>query len=299
MTDNIQHAGMIAVIGRPNVGKSTLVNALVGSKVSIVTAKPQTTRHRVMGVVNREASQMVFVDTPGIHEETPRRMNRMMNRAAESVAADADVVLFLVSAGEWGRAEEQILAQLRESSVPVGLVVNKVDRYPQKEELLPFLAECGDRMDFAFVVPLSAQRAQNLDALEKEIIARLPESPPLFPPQQKTDQSPRMLAAEVVREKLMERVHKEVPYAVAVQVENLETSGRLCRLQVIIWVEREGQKGIVIGEHGAVLKQIGTASRKELEARWGCRVHLDLWVKIRGGWPDDERILGEMGIAPE
>lgn len=299
MTEEIRRAGMIAVIGRPNVGKSTLVNSLVGSKVSIVTAKPQTTRHRVMGVVTRDAAQMVFIDTPGIHEETPRRMNRMMNRAAETVAADADLVLFLVTAGEWGQAEERILAQLRELSVPVALVVNKVDRYRQKDELLPFLAEYDERMDFAFVVPLSALREQNLEALQQEIVKHLPESPPLFPPEQETDQSPRMLAAEVVREKLTERVHREVPYAVAVQVENLEEEGHLRRLQVIIWVEREGQKGIVIGDQGAVLKQIGTAARKELEARWDCRVHLDLWVKIRGGWPDDERILGEMGISPE
>ncbi len=299
MSEEISHAGIVAVVGRPNVGKSTLVNALVGNKVSIVTAKPQTTRHRIMGVRNEGPRQMVFIDTPGIHEQTKRRMNRLMNQAAESVADDADVVLFVIQACEWTAEEDRILKRLRGLDVPVGLIINKVDRFPQREELLPFIARCSDRMDFAFVVPLSATHEQNLDAAISELMPRLPESPPLFPPGQDTDQRPETIAAEVVREKLMERVHQEVPYALAVQIDSMESSARLNRIQVTIWVERESQKAIVIGREGQVLKQIGTRSRRELEARWDKRVFLDLRVKVRGGWPDDERLLGEMGIKPE
>lgn len=299
MSSEVKRAGLIGVVGRPNVGKSTLVNALVGEKVSIVTAKPQTTRHRIMGVLNRGDEQFVFVDTPGIHSDTPRRLNKAMNTLARETARDADVVLFLVQAGEWTEEDRAIARGLKGLDVPVGLVVNKVDRVGDKTELLPFMQKLNDELDFNFIVPLSALKRDNLDPLLEEVAVFLPESPAFFPQDMHSDQSPEMIAAEVIREKLMLRVHQEVPYALAVQVQSLKREGRLSRVEAIIWIEREGQKGIVIGQGGQVLKAIGTAARKELEGLWGGRVHLDLWVKVRSGWPDDPRILGSMGIGTE
>jgi GTP-binding protein Era len=299
MSSEVKRAGLVGVVGRPNVGKSTLVNALVGEKVSIVTAKPQTTRHRIMGVLNRGEEQFVFVDTPGIHSDTPRRLNKAMNSMARETARDADVVLFLVQAGEWTEEDRAIARGLKGLDVPVGLVVNKVDRVGDKTELLPFMQKLNDELDFNFIVPLSALKKDNLDPLLEEVAVFLPESPAFFPQDMHSDQSPEMIAAEVIREKLMLRVHQEVPYALAVQVQSLKREGRLNRVEAIIWIEREGQKGIVIGQGGQVLKAIGTAARKELESLWGGRVHLDLWVKVRSGWPDDPRILGSLGIGSE
>jgi len=299
MSNDVHYAGLIGVVGRPNVGKSTLVNALVGEKVSIVTAKPQTTRHRIMGVTTRGDRQFVFVDTPGIHSDTPRRMNRDMNRTAQEAARDADVVLFMVQAGQWNDEDRSILKGLQKLSVPVGLVINKVDRLEDRNALLPFMEELSQAADFSFMVPLSALKKENLEPLLDELAQFLPESPAFFPAEQHSDQSPQMVAAEVIREKLMLRVHQEVPYALAVQIQSFKQEGRLRRLEAIIWIEREGQKGIVIGKGGQVLKAIGTAARKELESVWGCRVHLDVWVKVRAGWPDDPRLLGSMGISGE
>ncbi|MEA5446150.1 GTPase Era [Gammaproteobacteria bacterium AB-CW1] len=299
MNESVRHAGLVGVVGRPNVGKSTLVNALVGEKVSIVTAKPQTTRHRIMGVLTRDDCQFVFVDTPGIHSEAPRRLNRDMNRLAQDAARDADVVVFVVQAGKWLAEDQAILDSLKRLDVPVGLVINKVDQAADKSQLLPFIESITARADFRFVVPLSALKLTNLTPLLDELQQFLPESPAFFPADQHSDQSPRMVAAEVIREKLMMRVHKEVPYAVAVQVQEMEREGQLTRIQAVIWIEKEGQKGIVIGQGGKVLKDVGTAARKELEGIWGGRVHLDLWVKVRAGWPDDPRILGSLGITSE
>lgn len=299
MSSEVKRAGLVGVVGRPNVGKSTLVNALVGEKVSIVTAKPQTTRHRIMGVLTRGEDQFVFVDTPGIHSEAPRRLNQAMNKMARETARDADVVLFLVQAGEWTDEDLAIARGLKGLNVPVGLIVNKVDRVADKAELLPFIERVSAELDFSFIVPLSALKQDNIDPLLAELNAFLPESPAFFPQGMHSDQSPEMIAAEVIREKLMVRVHQEVPYALAVQVQSLKREGRLARVEAIIWIEREGQKGIVIGQGGQVLKAIGTAARKELESLWGGRVHLDLWVKVRSGWPDDPRILGSMGIGSE
>lgn len=299
MTDEVTQAGLVGVVGRPNVGKSTLVNTLVGEKVSIVTAKPQTTRHRIMGVLTEAGRQYVFVDTPGIHSDTPRQLNRNMNRVARDAARDADVVLFMVQAGEWRDEDRAIVDGLRRLDVPVGLVINKVDQIKDKAELLPFIEKVSSEMEFHFIVPLSALKADNMAPLLSEVAAFLPASPAYFPQEQHSDQSPEMVAAEVIREKLMLRVHQEVPYALAVQVESFKREGRLIRIQAIIWIEREGQKGIVIGQGGTVLKAIGTGARKELEAIWSKRVHLDLWVKVRAGWPDDPRILGSMGIGSE
>lgn len=299
MSNEVTHAGLVGVVRRPNVGKSTLVNALVGHKVSIVTAKPQTTRHRIMGVLTRKDCQYVFVDTPGIHSDAPRRMNQAMNRVAESVARDADVVVFVVQAGKWTDQDKRILDSLKRLELPVGLVINKVDELRDRDSLLPFMAELRQLAEFAFIVPLSALKKDNILPLLDELQPYLPESPAYFPEDQHSDQSEQMLAAEIIREKLMQRVHQEVPYALAVQVENIERQGSLIRMGAIIWIEREGQKGIVIGQGGKVLKDIGTAARKELARHLGSRVHLELWVKVRPGWPDDPRLLGSMGISSE
>lgn len=290
----LEHSGLIALAGRPNVGKSTLLNRLVGRKISIVTSKPQTTRHRIIGIRTRPGAQLVFIDTPGLHRAQRKAMNRYMNRAAASVLADVDLVLMVVEAGRWTEDDELVLERLADVR-RVGLAVNKVDRMKPREKLLPWLDEMSRRRDFLFVVPLSARKGENLEALETELAAHLPEGPPLYPGDMVTDQNERFFVAEVVREKLMQRLHQEVPYSLTVTVDEFRDEDSLLRIAATIWVERDGQKAIVIGKGGAVLKAVGRAARLDLEERFGDRVHLQLWVKVRDDWSDDERLLRSLG----
>jgi GTP-binding protein Era len=293
---NAFRAGFAALVGRPNVGKSTLLNALVGEKLSIVTSRPQTTRHRVLGVLNRPGVQLAFVDTPGLHLGERRALNRAMNRTAAAALADADLVIFVVEALRFGEEDEAVLKRIQDSGRDAILVINKVDKVAQKEKLLPFTAELAGLHAFLEVVPVSAEKGVNLDRLVEVIAARLPASPELFPPEQRTDRGEDFQITETIREKLTMELVEEVPYGIAVEIEKKEeVEGRLV-IDAVIWVDREGQKPIVIGAKGSRLKRIGQKARQELNERLGKRLHLSLWVKVREDWADDARALAQLGM---
>ena len=287
--------GYVAVVGRPNVGKSTLINALVGTKISIVTAKPQTTRHRILAVLTTSATQIIFVDTPGLHRKAGKAMNRMMNRTAANALADADVVLFVTEAGRWVDEDGDVLRRLRSVTAPVVAVLNKVDLVQPKEQLLQAIGVMADRHDFADIVPTSAKEGDNLDKLLSLLPGYLPESPALFPEHMRTDRSEEFHAAEVIREKLTLSLHQEVPYGLTVQIENFAREADGVAIHAIIWVERDSQKGIVVGKGGSVLKRVGKAARLELKEHFACPVHLELWVKVKDNWADNEADLLRLG----
>lgn len=289
--------GFVALVGRPNVGKSTLLNTLLGQKVTIVSRKPQTTRHRILGIHTISGAQIVYVDTPGLHRQANTAMNRFLNRAAMSALADADVAVFLVDALHWTQEDELVLGRLAAFKNPVVLALNKVDRLRSKQALLPLIERLSCKRDFAAVIPVSAKRGINLPALEAEIVQKLPWSVAYFPQEQITDRSERFMAAELIREQLIKALGQELPYASTVAIEAFEQEGRLRRIAAVIWIERSGQKPIVIGHEGQRLKQIGSRAREEMEVLFGGAVYLQLWVKIREGWSDDERALCSLGYA--
>jgi GTP-binding protein Era len=291
--------GFAALVGRPNVGKSTLLNALLGQKISIVSPKPQTTRTRIHGVLTRPGMQIVFVDLPGIHAKQPRAINRYMNRTALASLADSDVNLFVIEALRWTDEDERALAELKAAGRPILLLINKVDRAHPKERLLPFIEDLSHKADFAQIVPLSALKRSNIDRLPELIAGFLPESPHLYPPEQVTDATERFMAAEIVREKLTRRLQEELPYGLVVEIEGMgvaeDEPGKLV-VQAVIWVERTGQKAIVIGKGGELLKEIGREARLDMKRHFGQPVHLELWVKVREGWSDDENALRKFGF---
>ena len=289
------HSGMVSVVGRPNVGKSSLVNALVGQKVSIVTRKPQTTRHRIQGVVHRAAGQIVLVDTPGLHGKSARALNRYLNDTAASSLRDVDLILFVVEAGKWNEEDAAVLARLAKYKTPVGLVINKVDKVTDKKLLLPEIEAHAARREWAFIMPVSALKNDNLTALEMEIIPRLPEGPALYPEDQVVGADLTFQLSEIIREKLMERMRQELPYVSTVQIEKLEEDGKLMRVEAVIWVERENQKAIVVGAGGAALKAIGTAARRDMEKLLGRKVFLKIWAKSAKDWTDDPEALKRFG----
>ena len=303
MSENRQpepfRCGLVALIGRPNVGKSTLLNHLLGQKLSITSRKPQTTRHQILGIKTTDRAQFVFVDTPGLHKPRKRALNRYLNRAASSVLPSVHAILFVVEALRWTEEDELVLEHVKRAGVPTILVVNKVDRIEDKAALLPYLAEVAQKHDFAAVVPVSALRHDNLDDLEAELLRLLPESAPMFPEDQITDRSVRFLAAEIIREKLMRSLGQELPYDLTVEVERFEEEGNLVRIGALIWVDRPNQKAIVIGKGGERLKQIGQQARKDIEAMLERKVFLELWVKVKSGWSDDERALQSLGYRNE
>jgi GTP-binding protein Era len=288
-------AGQVAIVGRPNVGKSTLVNALVGRKVSIVTAKPQTTRHRILGVVNRPAAQLVLVDTPGLHESTRRVMNQYMNRVAIVSSQDADIILFVIEALRFTDEDEWVWDRVRSLKQPLFLVVNKIDRVFPKELLLPFLDEMAQRVPASAIVPISAMQADNLEPLVELLAARLPVAPPLFATDVLTDRDEPFHAAEVVREKLTLKLREELPYGINVQIERFADEEGRIMINAVIWVERSSQKAIVIGQGGERLKEIGRLARIELNDLWQRSVHLELWVKVKENWADSEMALRQFG----
>ena len=296
MAEPAFRCGFVAVVGRPNVGKSTLVNALVGRKVSIVTSRPQTTRQRVIGVASGANAQLLFVDTPGMHRRERRELNKLMNRSAQASLADADVVLIVVEAGRWTEEDDDVLARAQASGRPIMLALNKVDRIHPREALLPLLQEASGRADFAAVVPISAERGENLERLRELLENAVPEGPALFPPEQWSNRDERFHIAEIVREKLMRRLREELPYGLAVEIERLAESeqGRL-EVSAVVWVEREAHKAIVIGKGGEMLKAAGQAARLELKARFDRPVHLEIWVKVRENWTDRESDLKRLG----
>jgi GTP-binding protein Era len=292
----VHRCGFAALVGRPNVGKSTLLNALTGQKISIVTPRPQTTRHRVLGLVNLPTAQIAFVDTPGLHHQQGRALNRAMNRTAAAAALDADVVVLVVEALRFGEEDALALARAKDGGHPVVAVVNKIDTVKQRERLLPFLAELARRHEFADIVPVSARDPRDVQHLIQVIARHLPESPPLFPVDQVTDRSENFRIAESIREKLTLELHDELPYGIAVEVESRgEDEGQLV-VNAVIWVDRDGQKPIVIGAGGERLKRIGTQARQELNTLLGRRLHLELWVKVREDWADNAQALKQLGM---
>lgn len=290
---------MVAIVGRPNVGKSTLLNRLVGQKVSITSRRPQTTRHRILGIRTTESAQLVYVDTPGLHRQTEgRQLNRLMNRATSTSLEGVDVVV-LVIAGDWKDADEPALDLVRLASCPVILAINKIDLLKDREQLLPLIEASRLRADFAVIVPLSARRGDNVPQLEQEILKLLPVHPPLFAAEQITDRSERFLAAELVREQVFRGFGAEVPYAVAVEISDFREEPRHLHIEAVIWVEKDGQKAILIGAGGARLKDIGRRARLEMQKTFGRKVWLGLWVKVREGWSDDARALKSLGYGED
>ena len=287
--------GFVAVVGRPNVGKSTLVNAIMGSKVSIVTHKPQTTRHRILAVYTMMDTQIIFVDTPGLHRRAGKAMNRMMNRTAVNALVDADLVLFVSDATQWTEEHNYVLQRLRQNRAPVIALLTQVDRVNPKEQLLETIAVMAERYDFAEILPISALKHDNLDALLECIPAFLPESPPLFPEDMLTDRSAEFHASEVIREKLTILLHQELPYGLTVQIERYDQDAQRITINAIIWVERDSQKGMVVGKGGNILKKVGRSARIELSERLSQRVHLELWVKVKDNWSDSEKDLHRLG----
>jgi GTP-binding protein Era len=287
--------GTVAIVGRPNVGKSTLLNALVGQKLSITSSKPQTTRHRVTGVLSRPAAQFVFVDTPGFQTLHGGALNRALNRAVRAALEGVDAVLFVVEAGRLEDADRAVL-HLLPKRVPVVLVANKSDRIGGAERMLPFLKSAGEAFEFAAIVPVSAARGRNLGELLKALAPLLPEQPPLFDADTLTDRSERFLAAELVREKLFRLLGEEVPYGAAVTIDQFREEGRLRRVHASIVVSKENHRSIVVGKGGAKLKAIASAARRDMENLFGGKVFLDVWVKVRGGWTDDAASLRRLGI---
>ncbi|KFL37595.1 GTPase Era [Arenimonas donghaensis] len=290
-------AGTVAVLGRPNVGKSTLVNALVGAKVSIVSPRPQTTRHRLLGIASFDAGQLLLVDTPGIHREQKRAMNRMMNRAARGAVEGVDAAALVIEAGRWTEEDGLAYSALNAAGVPVALVVNKVDKMADKTELLPFIAEVTRERVFASVHLVSALKSKGLDVLVKDLLQLMPASAPIYGEDEITDRSERFLAGELVREQLMLRLGEELPYSTTVEIERFEEDGEMLRIAAIVWVEREGQKPIVIGKGGERMKAISTGARIGMEKLFGRKVFLETWCRVREGWSDDEAALRRFGYS--
>lgn len=300
-TDNTKtYCGFIAIVGRPNVGKSTLLNKILGQKISITSRKAQTTRHRIVGIHTEGAYQAIYVDTPGLHIEEKRAINRLMNRAASSAIGDVDLIIFVVDGTHWNEDDEMVLNKLRAAKTPVVLAINKIDNIKNKEEMLPFITELSSKFGFAHVVPISAQSGKNVNELEKIVRNSLCEGIHHFPEEYVTDRSQRFMASEIIREKLMRFTGDELPYSVTVEIEQFKLNERgTYEINGLILVEREGQKKMVIGNKGQKIKQIGIEARSDMERLFDNKVHLELWVKVKSGWADDERALRSLGYMDE
>lgn len=289
-----QRCGFVAIVGKPNVGKSTLLNALVGQKVSITSRKAQTTRHRITGLRTVGATQFVFVDTPGFQTRHGNALNRSLNKTVLGAVSDVDVIVFVVEAGNFNLADAKVL-DLLPKNIPVILVANKLDMVHRRSELAPWLRSMQERHPFAEFVPMSAKNAKDVQRFYAIVEKYLPEQPWMYDADELTDRSERFMAAEMVREKLFRLTGDELPYTSTVVIDKFEEEGRLRRIAATIVVEREGHKGMVIGEKGEKLKRIGTEARQELEKLWDCKVFLELWVKVRSGWADDEARVRSFG----
>ncbi|URM13976.1 GTPase Era [Vibrio splendidus] len=296
-----QHCGFIAIVGRPNVGKSTLLNHILGQKISITSRKPQTTRHRIMGVETEGDYQAIYVDTPGLHIEEKRAINRLMNRAANSSLSDVNLVFFLVDGTHWTDDDEMVLNKLRKTDFPVVLCINKVDNVQDRTDVMQHMMEVSKKMDFLDVVPISAKQGKNIDVLRKHVRNSLPKATHHFPEEYVTDRSQRFMASEIIREKLMRFTGEELPYSVTVEIErfdyNPDNDG--FHINALILVERTGQKKMVIGKAGEKIKTIGREARIDMEELFGRKVYLETWVKVKSGWADDERALRSLGYIDD
>lgn len=291
----VSKCGYVAIVGRPNVGKSTLLNHLLGQKISITSRKPQTTRHNTLGIKTVDNIQLIYVDTPGLHSDQGRAINRYMNRSAASAIKDVDVVLFVTDRSVWTTADEMVAKELENSRTPIIVALNKLDKIADKTVLLPHIQQLSARLPMAEVIPVSALQGHGLAKLEAAIVSHIPEGFHYFPPDQITDRSERFLAAELIREKITRQLGAELPYQVTVEIEEFRHTETICHISATVLVEREGQKKIVIGDKGSRIKKIGQQARLEMESMFGTRIMLNLWVKVRSGWSDDERALRSLG----
>ncbi|MFT4766346.1 MAG: GTP-binding protein Era [Oleispira sp.] len=293
--ETAERSGYVAIIGRPNVGKSTLLNFILGQKLSITSRKPQTTRHKIMGIKTENDVQVVYVDTPGMHENHDKALNRYMNKAAQSAVKDVDVIVFMIDRTKWTSEDEMVLKSLQYVKCPVILAVNKVDFLADKEALLPTLQKLDAKGNFAHIVPMSAKTGHNVDRLESIITSFISQGVHLFPEDQITDRSSRFLAAELVREKIMRQLGDELPYSMTVEIEEFRYEDNLLVISAAILIDRQSQKHIIIGEKGSRLKQIGRDARLDMEEMFECKVMLNTWVKVKSGWADSERALKSLG----
>lgn len=290
------NCGFVALIGRPNVGKSTLMNHLLKQKISITSRKPQTTRHRILGINTTAAGQVIYMDTPGMHDSDKRALNRYLNRTADTSLLGVDVIVWLIDGLSWHEYDEVIFKKLERAGLPVILAVNKVDKVKDKDAILTFFAEAQHRFPFKHLVPISALKGINLEQMENAIMELLPEGGLIYPEDQITDRPERFLCAEIIREKLTRRLGDELPYALTVEIERYEEKPGITKIYAIIWVERLTQKNIVIGRQGELLKKVGTDARQDIEKLIGHKVYLQLWVKVKKGWSDNERALQSLGF---
>lgn len=291
-----EKCGYVAIVGRPNVGKSTLLNCILGQKLSITSRKPQTTRHQILGMKTVDDVQTIYVDTPGLHEGySEKALNRYINKVASSAIKDVDLVVFVVDRTKWTDEDQVVLEKIKGANVPCILVINKVDFLADKSTLLPHLEEVSKKLDFLEVVPVSAKQNTNVEALEKSIAKYLPEGIHFYDKDQFTDRSARFLAAELVREKIMRQLGDELPYSMTVEIEKFEDDGRIITIHALILVERDSQKKILIGQKGERIKQIGRDARLDMETMFDSKVMLNTWVKVKSGWADDERALKSLG----
>lgn len=291
--------GYVALIGRPNVGKSTLMNYILGQKISITSHRPQTTRHRILGIKTTDEAQFIYVDTPGIHDNEKKAMNRYMNRTAGASFKDVDIIVLLVDAMRWTEEDELVIKRLEHVSTPVVLAVNKVDRVKKKEDLLPFIEKIKNKYTFKDIIPLSAMKGDNIEGFEKIILDYLPVSEAFYDADQITDRSSRFMAAEIIREKLTRNLTQELPYNLTVEIEKFSHEGKLLDIAAVIWVERDNQKAIIIGKGGSKLKDMGSKARIDMEKLFQQKVFLQLWVKVKSGWSDDERALNSLGYLDD
>lgn len=291
--------GYVSLIGRPNVGKSTLMNYVLGQKISITSHRPQTTRHRILGIKTTDDVQIIYVDTPGIHDNEQKAMNRYMNRTAGASFKDVDVIVLLVEAMRWTDEDELVIKRLQNVSIPVILAVNKVDLIKKKEDLLPFIEKIKNKFEFKDIIPLSAMKGDNIEGFEKVISNYLPESEAFYSEDQITDRSQRFMAAEIIREKLTRNLTQELPYNLTVEIEKFTQDDKLLDIAAVIWVERDNQKAIIIGKGGNKLKDMGTKARIDMEKMFEQKVFLQLWVKVKTGWSDDERALNSLGYIDD
>ncbi|OCG13208.1 GTPase Era [Gilliamella apicola] len=301
MTKTTQHCGFVAIVGRPNVGKSTLLNQLLGQKVSITSRKAQTTRHRIIGINTQDNDQIIYIDTPGLHIEEKRAINRLMNRAASSSIGDVELVIFVVEGTHWNDDDEMVANKLKDCKCPVLLVINKIDNVIDKTQLLPHIQEISQKVNFLDVVPISAEKGDGVDIIKKIVKTHLPEGEHHFPEDYITDRSQRFMASEIIREKLMRFLGDELPYSVTVEIEQFKVDERngMYRINGLILVERDGQKKMVIGNKGEKIKKIGIEARKDMQTFFDNKVHLELWVKVKAGWADDERALRSLGYSDD